>query len=504
MDKQQELYLLINSESPLIYVETWEEERIERMLEAIATQLEIPLFTWTATTGLQRAGLPNVVFNTAEPMAALNHIGSICVDALYLMKDFHRYLEQDLVLRKLRDICQLFRQNRRSLLISAPALEIPLELRKDVVAFRMGLPDRAQLRQFAAATAQRIAATHRLRNSLNGAGFDQLAAALCGLTLNEAERVLAKSMIEYGGLDERCLDEVLLRKKEAVAQQGILEFVEPSESFQDVGGLANLKQWLQKRQGAYSAETAKFGLEPPRGILIMGVQGCGKSLCAKAVAREWRMPLLKMDAGNLYDKYVGETERRLREALETSAQLAPAVLWIDEIEKGFATSPGTASVDGGVSNRILGSFLSWLQERQQPVFVVATCNDITALPPELVRKGRFDEIFFVDLPGPEERKEIFRVHLARKGRDPNAFALEALAANSEGFSGAEIEQAVKAGLYTAFPQKREVTTEILVAELHNSVPLSTTRREEVEALRSWAAGRALRANDGGRPADTQP
>lgn len=500
MEKAKELMLLINSEAPLIYIETWEEERVEAMLEAIAAELQIPLFYWTVTNGLQRVGVPNVIFNTCEPMAALNHIASITVDALYLLKDFHRYLEQDVVLRKLRDLCDLFRRNRRAVLISAPMLQVPVELQKDVVTFRLGMPDSAQLKRLTELTFRRLVASHTLQNNLDETGLERLITGLRGLTLNEAERVLTKSILEHGGLDERCLDAVLAKKREIISQQGILEFVEPSDDFQNVGGLANLKNWLNKRQGAYTREAAEFGLDPPRGILITGVQGCGKSLCAKAVAREWRLPLLKLDAGCLYDKYVGESEKRLRQALEISAQLAPAVLWIDEMEKGFASSPGTASTDGGVSNRILASFLSWLQERKAPVFVVATSNDITALPPELVRKGRFDEIFFVDLPGPEERREIFRVHLMRKERNPAAFDLDALATASEGFSGAEIEQALKAALYTAYAARQELTSEILQEELRHSVPLSVTRREEVEALRRWAAGRAARANTPGSPA----
>ncbi len=497
MEKVQELKLLINSEAPLIYIETWEEDRVEAMLEAVAAELQIPLFYWTVTTGLQRVGVPNVVFNTCEPMAALNHVASIAVDALYLLKDFHRYLEQDVVMRKLRDLCDKFRRSRRAVLISAPVLQVPVELQKDVVTFRLGMPDSAQLKRLAELTWRHLRASHTLAYNLDVPGMERLAMSLRGLTLNEAQRVVAKAILEYGGLDERCLDTVVATKREIIAQQGILEFVETTDDFQNVGGLANLKNWLNKRQGAYSREAAEFGLDPPRGILITGVQGCGKSLCAKAVAREWRLPLLKLDAGNLYDKYVGESEKRLRQALEICSQMAPAVLWVDEMEKGFASSPGTASTDGGVSNRILASFLSWLQERKAPVFVVATSNDITALPPELIRKGRFDEIFFVDLPGLEERREIFRVHLARKGRSPAAFDVEALAAGSEGFSGAEIEQALKAALYTAYAARQELTTDTLLQELRDTVPLSVSRREEVEALRRWASGRTARANTPG-------
>ncbi len=494
MDKAEDLRLLINSETPLIFVETWEEERVEMMLRKISEELDVPLFLWTVTDGLQRSGLPNSIFDTADPHKALVHIGSLTVDALYLLKDFPRYLEQDTVLRKLRDLCGRFRDRRRSLLLSAPAAQVPLELEKEAVVFTLGMPDAAALRTLIESTYRRLAAQKTIRNLLDAAGLDQLTSNLRGMTLAEADRLLARAMLRNNALDSQCLEEVIAAKKALIRQQGVLEFVEHSESMKSVGGMESLKRWLDKRKSAFSADAVKFGLDPPRGILITGVQGCGKSLCAKAVAQDWRLPLLKLDAGSLYDKYVGESEHRLRQALEMSDELAPATLWIDELEKGFQVSAGSAAVDGGLSSRILGFFLTWLQEHRSPVFLVATSNDISALPPELVRKGRFDEIFFVDLPGAAERREIFRVHLLKKNRKPEGFDLEALAAASEGFSGAEIEQAVKGALYTAYAAHQDLSTAHILSELKATVPLSVTRREDIEALRQWARGRAVRAN----------
>ncbi len=288
--------------------------------------------------------------------------------------------------------------------------------------------------------------------------------------------------------------EVLEAKRGALRQEGVLEYISVDASFADVAGLARLKEWLRKRRDALTQEGQKFGLEPPKGILITGVQGCGKSLAAKAVAGEWGLELAKLDAGALYDKYVGESEKRLRRALEVAGKLAPVVLWIDEIEKGFAATGASADVDAGLSQRILATFLTWLQDRQSGVFVTATSNNLNILPPELLRKGRFDEIFFVDLPGAEARDELLRIHLNKRGRDPGAFDLKALSAASDGFSGAEIEQAIVAGLYTAFSKKDQLSTEILLGEMQGTRPISVTRQEDITALRAWARSRAVAAN----------
>jgi SpoVK/Ycf46/Vps4 family AAA+-type ATPase len=272
----------------------------------------------------------------------------------------------------------------------------------------------------------------------------------------------------------------------------LLDFFPRQENLDGIGGLDNLKQWLRLRKGACSEEAKSFGIDPPRGVLLLGIQGCGKSLMAKAVAHDWELPLLRLDTGSLYSKFIGETETNVREAIRLAESLAPVVLWIDEIEKAF-TAPGASDADGGVSARLLGTFLSWMQEKKAPVFVVATANDISLLPPELLRKGRFDEIFFVDLPGPQERAEIFRLHLSRRKRDPADFYLDVLAAAAEGFSGAEIEQSIVSALYAAFSARRQLTTDDILQELKSTRPLSQVMKEQIDQMRNWAEGRTVSA-----------
>ena len=325
-------------------------------------------------------------------------------------------------------------------------------------------------------------------------GMKQLAKNLVGLTRDEAARTLRMALLARGKADAQLLEDVLETKRKALRQEGLLEYVRQQSSFSDVAGLGRLKEWLRKRRGALTAEGRQFGLEPPKGILITGVQGCGKSLAAKAVAGEWGFDLARLDAGALYDKYIGESEKHLRKALDLAQQLAPIVLWIDEIEKGFAATSAGSDVDAGLSQRILATFLTWLQDRESGVFIAATSNNISALPPELLRKGRFDEIFFVDLPNDEARAALFALHLKKRGRDAGAFDLQKLAASSEGFSGAEIEQAIVSGLYTAFSQKQQLATEIILGELRSTQPLSVTRAEDIAALRAWARDRAVPAD----------
>ncbi|MBI1983247.1 MAG: AAA family ATPase, partial [Acidobacteria bacterium] len=310
----------------------------------------------------------------------------------------------------------------------------------------------------------------------------------------EARRVLTQAVLAKLSLDATTLDRVHEGKSQLIRNQGVLEFLKVEGGLDSIGGLARLKAWLAQRRDALTPEAARYGLKPPKGILIMGVQGCGKSLCAKAVAREWGMQLLKFDCSNLFDKYVGESEKNLRKSLQVAEAVAPSVLWVDEIEKMFPRSALNAEADAGLSARIFGSFLTWLQEKAAPVFVVATSNDVSSLPPEFLRKGRFDEIFFVDLPDLEERKTIFEIHLKGHKQDPSGFDVPALAEAAEGFSGAEIQQAVTSALYGAVAQKGQLSTELVRKEIRSTYPLSVTMREKVEALREWARDRAVPAN----------
>jgi AAA+ superfamily predicted ATPase len=493
-DKRDELRLLVNSRHPIITIETSEERRVEQLIGEVAAELDIPFLLWTVTTGLLRRGTDQPMYDTDDPWKALGTIAAMRGDGIFLLKDFVRYLEQDKILRRVRELAASFREVRRSLVLSAPVVKLPPELEDEAVGFHLELPDANQLQRIAMAAIAEVGTQQRVKNELDQAGLRQLAQNLSGLTLEEARRLLAKCVLRRGKVDAALLTEVLEAKRAYLRQEGVVEYLKVEQSFADVAGLQNLKEWLRKRRGALTPEGRQFGLDPPKGLLITGVQGCGKSLCAKAVAGEWALPLARLDAGALYDKYIGESEKRLRKSLEVVEQLAPVVLWIDEIEKGFAATGASADVDAGLTQRILATFLTWLQDRAGGVFIAATSNNISALPPELLRKGRFDEIFFVDLPGAGAREELFRIHLKRRGRASAGFDFGALAAASEGFSGAEIEQVIVAGLYTAFAQQGTLTTEILLAELRSTRPLSVTRAEDVAALRAWARERAVPAN----------
>ena len=490
---RSELALLVNSNHPIVYLETWEEGRAEEILRLVAGDLGIPLYVWAVTTGLARAG-GAPIYNTQEPAQVLSAIDGIRAEALFLLKDFHKYLEQDVIVRKLRDLAQNFRRARRAVIISAPVVKIPTELEKDTALFSLGLPTEAELTQLVGLTLEELVERYRIKNQLGRERFPELASSLRGLTREEARRVLQQAILENGRLDLGTFDRIREAKAKLVKDQGVIEFLKVEDGLGSVGGLARLKAWLEKRRGLLTAEAARYGLEPPKGILIFGVQGCGKSLCAKAVSREWNQPLLKFDTSALFDKYIGESEKNLRKSLQVVEAVAPAVLWIDEIEKMFPSAGLGSGADGGLSLRLFGTFISWMQEKKSSVFIVATCNNIASLPPELLRKGRFDELFFVDLPDTEERKSIFAIHLSRRKQAPANFDLAGLAVAAEGFSGAEIEQAVTSALYSAFAQKSALTTEMILTEIHSTYPLSVTMKEKVESLRAWARERAVPAN----------
>jgi hypothetical protein len=492
-DARKEIALLVNSRYPIIYLETWEETRATEILRLVTHDLGVNLYVWTLTRGLSRVG-GAPIYNTREPIQALTEIGGVEGDALYLLKDFHKHLEDQVVVRKVRDLALQFRRTRRSIVISAPVVTIPIELERETARFQLGLPDELELTRLVQLTANDLSEKHRVRRELPEDQVPRLARALRGLTLEEGRRVLTHAILARLTLDSTTLDRVHEGKGQVIKNQGVLEFLRVEGGLDSIGGLARLKGWLARRRDALTPEAARYGLDPPKGILIMGVQGCGKSLCAKAVAREWGMQLLKFDCSNLFDKYVGESEKNLRKSLRVAEAVAPSVLWIDEVEKMFPCSGLKAEADAGLSARIFGSFLTWLQEKKAPVFVVATSNDVSSLPPELLRKGRFDEIFFVDLPEIEDRKTIFALHLKGHKQKAGGFDIEVLAEAAEGFSGAEIQQAVTSALYAAFAQKAQLSTEMILKEIRSTYPLSVTMKERVEALREWARERAVPAN----------
>ena len=490
---RDQLCLLVNSHNPIITVETNEEQRFSALLDRVADRLSLPLYTWSVTTGLARAG-GVALYNSDQPEQALTNIATIHGDGIFLLKDFVRYCDNDRVSRRLRDLADGFRTARRSIVLLAASLVLPAELSADAVEFKLGLPSAEELLGGVKASLAEMNASQGVPNSLDAVGLGQLAKNLTGLPEEEALRVLRQSVLARGRSDAGLLDDVLDAKRQALRTEGLLENVKRDASFNDVAGLERLREWIAKRKSAWTLEGQRFGLVPPKGILITGVQGCGKSLAARAVAGEWGYELVRLDAGALYDKFVGESEKRLRKALELAQKLSPAVLWIDEIEKAFASAGTSGDADAGLSQRLLAALLTWMQERESGVFLAATSNNITVLPPEMLRKGRFDEIFFVDLPNRQIRAALFTLHLKKRGRDATTFDVARLADASEGFSGAEIEQAVVSGLYTAFSQKQQLSTEVLLGEIKSTQPLSVTRSEEITSIREWAKNRAAPAD----------
>jgi SpoVK/Ycf46/Vps4 family AAA+-type ATPase len=555
MDTLTRIKVLINSSTPIIVMETVEEARALALLRAACCDLALPLFEWSIADGLVRngsaipapgtvpavdpdrttatdlgqriaaakqklaeAGLPELdfsrrnphppvpanqtgetgggmIFNTKEPAQVLAHIETMTIEAVFMLKDFHRHLEDTVVARLLREVAQTFARDRRALVLTGPAFKLPAELEKQVEYVDLPLPDRKRLREIVEAAFTRLAKTRTLKRTLDATGLDALAGNLTGLTEEEADRAVAQAIVARYALCPEVVTDVVAAKKETLRRSGMLEFVDGVQDMSAVGGLENLKKWLERRKGAYDPEASNFGLEPPRGVVIMGVQGCGKSLAARSIAGAWKLPLVRLDTAAIYDKYIGETEKRVRKVFAVAEQLAPVVLWIDELEKVFAGSgPDSAASDAGVSARLLGAFLSWMQERKTPVFVAATSNNVLVLPPELIRKGRFDEIFFVDLPNAAERRAIFTLHLAKRKRDPKQFELDKLVVAAEGYSGAEIEAAIQSALYASFGDKQPLSTAAIAAALRETVPLSTTRAEDIAALRRWAKERAVPAS----------
>jgi SpoVK/Ycf46/Vps4 family AAA+-type ATPase len=517
-DALERLKVLFDSSTPIVILETIEETRAVRLVHAAASALDLAVFEWTIASGLVRcadgtsheahgpvklrgaANFPadtnsQAIYNSRDPSRALSNLEAISTEAAFILKDFHRHMADPVVVRKLRDVGQQFSTNRRTVVITAPSIEVPPELASLVEFLELPLPDKPRLRQMIDEIFMRLAQGHELRRTLEAADLDAMADNLRGLTEEEADRAISHAIVNRHGLTADTAADVLDAKKDLLRHSGSLEFIDAPDKLAGVGGLDNLKRWLAQRRGSWEDSARKFGLDPARGVIILGVQGCGKSLCARAIAGEWNLPLVKFDSAAIYDKFIGETEKHIQQVFRVAEALAPCVLWIDELEKVFAGSgPDSASADAGVSSRLLGSFLSWMQDRKAPVFVAATCNNVNALPPELIRKGRFDELFFVDLPNQSERKQIFALQLSKHNRDATGFDVGRIATAAEGFSGAEIEAAVQSALYTAYSSKQELSTEILLSVISQTVPLSVTRAEEIEAQRAWAKTRAVAAS----------
>ncbi len=491
------LEVYIRARYPVLWIVTPEEERALAELDRLAVGLKRRLLLWSITTGQTNPALPGSMERSRrDPLQMLQGVLDDQEPALYVLRDFHPFLKDVGVTRKLREVAFALQQSPKTLILLSPVLQIPPELEKEITVVDFPLPDRAALEQLLAQIVETAQEHGRIQVALNRRQRDRLVRACQGLTLTEAANAIAKAIIQAGGrLGGEAIQAVAAEKRQIIRKSGLLEYYASPDRLDHVGGLDVLKEWLRKRVRAFGESARAFGLPEPRGILLVGVQGCGKSLVAKAVANAWRLPLLRLDVGRLFSSLVGSSEENLRHAIRMAESIAPVVLWVDEIEKGFSGVGSSHVSDAGTAARVFGSFITWLQEKQSPVFVIATANRVELLPPELVRKGRFDEIFFVDLPDVRERVEIWRIHLRKRHRDPEDFDLHTLAMASEGLSGAEIEQALIAGLYEAFDQNRPLQMDDLLNVLQETVPLSTMMEEEIRALRSWARHRA-------RPAST--
>jgi SpoVK/Ycf46/Vps4 family AAA+-type ATPase len=502
-----EMEILIRARYPVIYVVTWEETRVENAIAQIAQKRNKKVFGWSICSGILPYGTPHqarqrVEEKTKDPLAALDQVIDWMDPAIFIFKDFHPFLNDPSVVRKVRETAIHLKNTYKSLILVSPTLKLPLELDKEVTVVEFGLPDKKEISALLDQTTAEVNRNMSLHITLATEAKEAIVNAALGLTTGEAENVFAKTLVQTGGISEKDVPIILSEKEQIIRKSGMLEYYRTTEELNDVGGMSSLKEWLRKRKSALSDEARAFGLPAPKGMLLIGVQGCGKSLCAKALASLWHAPLLKLDLGKVFSSLVGSSEDNIRQATRVAESVAPAILWVDEVEKAFAGTQSSSFSDAGTTSRVFGSFITWLQEKTSPVFVVATANNISQLPPELLRKGRFDEIFFIDLPDRDERAEIFKIHIGRRGRDPETFDLKELADASDGFSGAEIEEAVVAALFDVFDKGANLTTEALLESIRATVPLSRTMKEGIDEIREWARDRARPASTGFQTSST--
>ena len=493
MDGRRDLEIILRSRTPIVIIETRDEARILELLQSItiagAVREYMPLFRWTVTDGLQRIDIalePQPL--NSEPGDVLKHIRAVTKPGIYVLLDFHPFLEDPVHVRLIKDICIRYREIPRQIVLISHTVKLPSELDSFSARFDMALPTEKERRKIVQRVADEYTNEHPgSRVKADSRAYEMLIRNLAGLTYSDTEQLARNAVFIDGAITKSDLPGVMQAKYELLNRGGALQFEYDTAKFSDVGGLLRLKDWLSRRKSVFRGDESAAHLDSPKGILLLGVQGCGKSLAAKATAGIFGVPLLRLDFGAIYDKYHGETERKLRESLKTADVMSPCVLWIDEIEKGIAGRGG----ETGTTQRVLGTFLTWMAEKNSQVFVVATANDISALPPELVRKGRFDEIFFVDLPGKKVRASILAIHLTRRDQNLSNFEIEPLAEAMQGFSGAEIEQAVVAAFYAAHALKEDLKTRHILHEVEQTRPLSVVMREQIHAMRTWADGRTV-------------
>ncbi|HWL93511.1 MAG TPA: AAA family ATPase [Phycisphaerae bacterium] len=483
---------LIRGRHPCIVATASEEEFALTLVREIVMRTPVTFNVWSINGGLRDGLLVDhpPIPETEHPAGALYYLLQQSASTLTVFLDLAPHLRDERTLRLMRDLIEHGRRTGSQLILIDHRDELPAIIESMSARFEIGLPDDEEIELIVRGVLRAGNEHERIQADIGRRAFHSILQNLRGLTRRQVSQIILETIAEDRRFDADDLHTVLARKRQIIQGRGLLEFVEAPQDLSEVGGLKNLKRWLEVRRHVFSDEAIKFGLVAPRGILLLGVQGAGKSYCAKAIATAWQRPLLRMEVGALYDRFIGESERHLRDAFLQAEMMAPIVLWIDEIEKAFA-SAASRNVDGGLSQRMFGALLTWMQEHRAPVFLVATANDLEALPPELLRKGRFDEIFFVDLPGTATREEIFTVHLKRRKRDPGKFDLRLLGERSNGYTGAEIEQAIISALYEAFAAGEDIDTDRLIASLAGSPPLSVIQPERVQALRDWAVGRCV-------------
>ncbi len=497
MDDTEKIKKLIKSGCSCISIITYEEQYVLEVIRMAALDLKSDMWIWSVTDGVRDGiGLLDdspMINNTESPEAGLGNLAGAKEGTICVTLDLCEYLKNAKNQRLLRNIINKFEKTNRTLVMIDNKDNLPAVLRSYVKPFEISFPDEQELREIITATLKKIHRKKPLDVGISKKGLNAIVRNLRGLTRRQAREIINDTVANDSKFNDEDINVIIAGKRRMVQQGGLLEYIETPLDLSEIGGMKHLKKWLKQRANSFTDEAEKFGLNAPRGVLMLGVQGAGKSLCAKAIATAWQQPLLKLDPGTLYGSYIGESEKNLRFAFQQTEMMSPVVLWIDEIEKAFA-SAASRSADGGLSQRMFGSLLTWLQERKEPVFVIATANDIEALPPELLRKGRFDEVFFVDLPDEETRGQIFKIHIRKRHRDPKIFDIKKLAMVSQGYSGAEIEQAVISALHQAYDEKSELDTEKIIHAVKVSPPLSVTMAEKVQQLRQWAKNRCVPAD----------
>ena len=505
IETAQKLSSLINASFPYIYIPTWEEDRaIEMIIKTVGNQdlVKIPrqIFTWSQAEGFESDEQKKK--EITQPVQALDFIRNSKEQSIFILKDFHVFFglknsqPNYLIIRKLRDLATELKNNRKTVILISPQLIIPEDMQKEISVLDFPLPEYDEIKTVLDSLVSDLPESSV---NLTLEEKDKLVRAAQGLTYQEAENAFARAIVTLHGLDINALGIIHDEKNQVIKKTGILEFVNSKMKEEDIGGLGNLKKWLKKRNNSWLDDAKKYNIPAPKGVLITGVPGCGKSLTAKAMSAIWGLPLLKLDMGKIFSGVIGSSEENMRRAIATAEAVSPSILWVDEIEKGLSGTKSTS--DSGTSARIFATFLTWMQEKSKPVFVIATANDISGLPPELLRKGRFDEIFFVDLPTGKEREKIFELHLNKRLTDDtvkkditiDSKLLSDLSAKTKGFVGAEIEQVVISALYEAFFENRSLQVKDLTKVIDETVPLSTTQKEQITALRNWAATRAVLA-----------